>query len=72
MLALTAPGVNSFNGYMYRKLELDTKIFKRSNDILAKMLQSGNHLTRSELNASFLKAKIKADGLASELYYDVC
>lgn len=45
MLALTAPRVNAVNAYYYRKLELDIKVFKRSNDKLAKTLQGGKHLT---------------------------
>ena len=49
MLALTAPRVNAVNAYMYRKLELDSAIFKRSNAALAKALQGGKQLTRAEL-----------------------
>src|SRR5262249_23224172 len=49
MLALTAPRVNAVNAYMYRKLELDGAIFKRSNAALAKALRGGQTLTRDEL-----------------------
>jgi hypothetical protein len=39
MLALTAPRVHVVNAYMYRKLELDSAIFNRSNAALAKALE---------------------------------
>src|SRR6476660_4138763 len=41
MLALTVPRVHAASAFMNRKLELDGKIFKRSNDTIAKMLQGG-------------------------------
>lgn len=63
MLALTAPRVNAINAFMYRKLELDTKIFRRSNDTLVKALQGGKQLTRVTLKSALEKAKIVADGL---------
>ncbi|HYV95253.1 MAG TPA: winged helix DNA-binding domain-containing protein [Chitinophagales bacterium] len=63
MLALTSPRVNVGNAHMYRKLELDNKIFKRSNDKLAKTLLGGKQLTRSTLKAALEKAKISSDGL---------
>src|SRR5258706_3335486 len=48
ILALTAPRVKAFSASMYRKLELDNKIFKRCNDTFAKTLQ-GKQLTRTAL-----------------------
>lgn len=63
MLALTAPRVNAANAFMYRKLELDNTIFKRSNDILVKTLQGGKQFTRSSLKVALERAKIAADGL---------
>jgi hypothetical protein len=63
MLALTAPRVNALNAYMYRKMELNDTIFKRSNNILIKALQGGKHLTRIALNQALERAKIKADGI---------
>lgn len=63
MLALTAPRVNVANAFMYRKLELDNKIFKRSNDILVKTLQGGKQLTRAILKTALERKKIVADGL---------
>ena len=41
---LTVPRVDTANAYMYRKLELDDAVLKRSNEALAKALQGGNSL----------------------------
>src|SRR6185503_16374411 len=49
MLKLTAPRVAAVSAYAFRKLELDSKVFKRSNAVIAKSLGGGNHLTREEL-----------------------
>src|SRR5260370_18649020 len=54
LLALTAPRVNAALAYYNRKLELDDAVFRSSNEALAKALQGGKQLTRSEL-ASVLK-----------------
>lgn len=51
MLELTAPHVKATAAFMNRQLELDDKIFKRSNAIIGKTLRDGNHLTREELMA---------------------
>jgi hypothetical protein len=63
MLKLTAPRVHAANAYMYHTLELDKVIFKRSNAALAKILQGGTPLTRTELTAALKKAGIDANGL---------
>jgi len=63
MLALTAPRVHAANAYMYRKLELDKAVLKKSNAALEKALRGGKQLTRSELASAFRKAGINADGL---------
>lgn len=62
LLKLTAPRVHTANGYMYRKLELDDKVFNRCNDILITILQGRNQLTRSEINEEFMKHGIIAKG----------
>ena len=62
LLALTGPRVQAVNGYMYRKLELDSAIFKRSNATLAKALRGGKQLTRNELRGVLQKAGIATDG----------
>lgn len=63
MLDLTAPRVNALNAYYYRKLELDSTLFAKSNALLAKALKSGRHLTRKELAALLDRAGITANGL---------
>jgi hypothetical protein len=62
MLALTAPRVHVVNAYMYRKLELDSAIFNRSNAALAKALEGHRQLTRDELRVVLHKAGIATDG----------
>ncbi len=62
ILALTAPRVHAVNAYMYRKLELDNALFKRSNAVLAKALHGGRQLTRDELRGVLHKAGIATDG----------
>lgn len=63
LLRLTAPRVEAFNAFTYRRQELDSKIFKRSNDIIAKTLEGGKQLTRTELQTELKKKKIIADGI---------
>ncbi|MCL4296624.1 MAG: winged helix DNA-binding domain-containing protein [Anaerolineae bacterium] len=58
LLALTAPRVNAAVASYYRKLELDEATFARSNTVLAKALQGGQQLTRSELAAILQQAGI--------------
>jgi hypothetical protein len=60
LLALTAPRVHAANAYMYRKTELDSKIFNRCIDILIRILQGGRQLTRDEINNEFARNKIAA------------
>jgi hypothetical protein len=62
LLELTAPRVHAANAYMYRKLELDGVVFKRSVAALSKALQGGEHLTRSELRDVLQKAGVATDG----------
>lgn len=61
LLALTAPRVHAVNDTMYRKLELDTALFKRSHAALKKALRGGQQLTREELRGALEKAGIAAD-----------
>lgn len=63
LLQLTAPRVEAINAYTYREQKLDSKIFKRSNDIIAKALEGGKHLMRTELQAILKQKKIEADGI---------
>jgi hypothetical protein len=68
MLALTAPRVHAASAYQYRSLELDDAIFAHSNDTLAKALQGGRQLTRSELTSALKQAGIAADNLLRFTY----
>jgi hypothetical protein len=61
LLTLTAPRVNAANAYMYRQLELDSKVFNHCNESLTEILR-GKHLTRDEINEEFKKNKIIAQG----------
>lgn len=63
MIELTAPRVNALAAYNNRKLELDAKVFKRSNAVLAKALEGGKHLTRDELRGALDRAGIAVDDL---------
>jgi len=62
LLALTSPRVHSINAHMYRKLELDDTIFKRSNATLAKALRGGQTLTRDELRSVLEREGIAVNG----------
>ena len=63
LLELTAPRVNQANAYMYRKLELDDALFRRSNAAIARALEGGRHLTRAELASVLAQAGIVAEGM---------
>ncbi|HET9905189.1 MAG TPA: winged helix DNA-binding domain-containing protein [Anaerolineales bacterium] len=62
LLALTGPRVQGVNAYMYRKLEMDSTFFKRSNAALIKALQGGKQLTRLEIASSLQQAGIETAG----------
>jgi hypothetical protein len=62
LLMLTAPRVHAVNAFMYRKLELDKAVIKKSYIVLEKALRGNNYLTRTELGSIFEKAGIKAEG----------
>ncbi|MET0393433.1 MAG: winged helix DNA-binding domain-containing protein [Chitinophagaceae bacterium] len=62
LLALTAPRVHAANAFMYRKTELTTALFRRSNDALIHALEGGKQLTRAGLQAALQRKKIMADG----------
>ena len=61
ILELTGPRVNAGNGHMYRKLELDEALFRRTNDILVNALQGGRACTRAEIRAVLAENEIVAD-----------
>src|SRR6266702_7043145 len=63
MLALTAPRVKSAIAYYDRTLGLDDTFFTRSNALLAKALQGGAQLTRTELVSVLQRAGIVTDNV---------
>lgn len=63
MLALSGPRVMAVNGFMQRKLEIDAKLLKRSNDIICKALEGGKFLQRTELQQALVKKKIVGENL---------
>jgi hypothetical protein len=62
LLKATAPRVNALNAYYNRQHKVDTKLFAKSNSIIAKALEGGAHLTRSELAAVLARGGIRAAG----------
>jgi Winged helix DNA-binding domain len=63
LLKLTAPRVDALNAFTYRQQELDSKIFRRSNDIISQTLEGGKHLLRTELQKALKQKKIVAEGV---------
>jgi Winged helix DNA-binding domain len=61
LLELTAPRVNLRCGPNYRKLELDTAVFKRSRKVLENALRNGKHLPRSELRRRLNESGVAAN-----------
>jgi hypothetical protein len=72
VLALTGPRVQAVNAYMYRKLEMDSAFFERSNAALTKALQGGKQLTRVELASSLQQAGIHTAGELRMGYILMC
>jgi len=64
MLALTAPRIAALMAYNNRRFGLTRKVFARTNDVLARALEGGVHLTRAEIATVLERARIDAsDGL---------
>lgn len=63
ILKLSAPRVHALNAFMYRKMELDSNTFTRSNDIITKALSGGQQLTRTAINELFKQHNIIANGV---------
>ncbi|OJW81065.1 MAG: hypothetical protein BGO69_03095 [Bacteroidetes bacterium 46-16] len=58
MLQLTAPRIKILSKYQHSRLELDDKLFLKSNKIIAKALQAKGPLLRNDLIEALGKAKI--------------
>ena len=63
MLELTAKNLNRAMSSNNKRLELDEKIFKKSNGIIEKILRDGKHLTRKEIMGALEKKGIKTNDL---------
>jgi Winged helix DNA-binding domain len=62
MLALTAPRVRSMSASYDRQLDLDDRVYARTNKLIAKALEGGDHLTRKEIVAALNRSKISGTG----------
>lgn len=62
LLALTGPRVHQVNRHMYRQLELDDAVFRRTSRRLVRALEGGRSLTRSELAEALERDGIVARG----------
>ena len=62
LLQLTGPRVQATNGHMYRASELDSGELTRASKAVARALEGGNQLTRSELQAVLAGAGVVAPG----------
>lgn len=62
MQELTAARVHAQSAYMYRKADLDEKMFGRCHEVLADVLKNHNYLTREELRAELEKKNIVTRG----------
>ena len=59
LVRLTALRVNTVSSHYYKKAELDTATFKRTNKALIKALEGGRQLTRGELREIIKRAGIE-------------
>ncbi len=71
LLQLTAPRVHAMNAGMYRQLELDGATRQHALSVMARALESGNHLTRPELGQALQKAGIPHAESGQRLTYIV-
>lgn len=62
MLDLTAPRVRAMMASYDRKLELDDQLYAKSNEIIARAVEGGNHRTRKELADALARGGIPAVG----------
>jgi hypothetical protein len=62
LVSLTGPRIQALSAFMYRTTGLDEAIRARSNDIIARALEGGRHLTRAELRVEVEQAGIPTVG----------
>jgi len=63
LLTASAPRVHAASAYYYRQAGLNEKIFNKACAWMQRLLEGGRTMTRAELGAHLLRAKIPADGL---------
>lgn len=63
MIELTEPRISALSAKHFRDLNLDKNVFKRSNKIIEKTLQSGKHYTRKELGEALERVGIATNDL---------
>lgn len=61
MLQLSAPQIKTQSGSRQRELGLDAETLKKSNDVIARTLEGGKHLTREELFRALEQSGIAVD-----------
>lgn len=63
LLDLTAPRIRILNGFTQREHGIDEAMLRRSNAVLARALDGGRHLTRTELAAKLNAARLPSTGV---------
>lgn len=62
MLELSVPRVRTMLASYDRKLSLDDAVYAMSNDLIARAVEDGNHLTRTEIGTVLSSAGLSAKG----------
>lgn len=62
LTALLSPGIIKGNARRYRELELEEVDFRKSQEVLRRVLQGKRSLTRSEIKALFKDQEVPAEG----------
>ncbi|HEX5158582.1 MAG TPA: winged helix DNA-binding domain-containing protein [Ktedonobacterales bacterium] len=62
LLELTAPRIKATMAYYDRQLGLDDALYARCNEIIARALEGGKHLTRAELGKALAESGIVVEG----------
>ncbi len=63
MLQLTEPRISAFCAKHFRDLQLDNSILRRSNNVIARALEDGRHLTKKEIGDALRQARIETEEL---------
>lgn len=63
MVELTEPRISAFSAKYFSDLGLDKSLFKRTNRIIVKALETGEYLTKKEIGEALQKGKIDTTDL---------